>query len=74
MSRSFTDNTEWQLAPIILKNIVHTFNFVPELDLFASNLHAQVSCYVSWFPDPNAVANNAFSLSWENKVLYFPSI
>ena len=30
ISRSLHDNTEWQLAPIIFKNIVHTFNFVPE--------------------------------------------
>ena len=73
MSRSLSDNTEWQLAPIIFKNIVHTFKFVPELDLFASCLNAQVPCYVSWFPDSNAVANDAFSLSWENKKFYaFP--
>ena len=73
MSTSLNDNTEWQLAPIIFKNIVHTFNFVPELDLFASYLNAQVPCYVSWFQDHNAVANDAFSLSWENKTFYtFP--
>ena len=60
----------WQLGPIICKNIVHTFNFIPELGLFASYLNAQVPCYVSWFPDPNAVANDAFSLSWENKKFY----
>ena len=69
MFRSLSGNTEWQLAPVMLKNIVHTFNFVPELDLFASYLNAQVPvpCFVSWFPDPNAVANDAFSLFWENK-------
>ena len=70
MSRSLSDNTEWQLAPIIFKNIVRTFNFVPELDLFASYLNAKVPCYVSRFPDPNAVANDAFSSSWENKKFY----
>ena len=73
MSRSLSSNTEWQLAPITFKNIAHTFNFVPELDLFASYLNAQVPCYVSWFPDPNAVANDAFDF-WENKTFYaFPS-
>ena len=73
MSRSFSVNTEWQLAPLIFKNIVHTFNFVPELDLFVSYLNVQVPCYVLWFPDPNEVANDAFSLSWENKKFYaFP--
>ena len=73
MSRSLSDNTEWQLAPIIFKSIVHTFNFIPELDLFASYLNAQVPCYVSWFPDPNTVAYDTFSLSRENKMFYaFP--
>ena len=73
MSRSLSDNTEWQLATVIFKNIVHTFNFVPELDLFASYLNAQFPSYVSWFPDPSAVANDAFSLSWKNKKVYaFP--
>ena len=61
------------MAPIIFKNVVRTFNFIPELDLFASYLNTQVSYYVSWFPDPNAVANNTFSSSWENKKFYaFP--
>ena len=73
MCRSLNDNAESQLAPIIFKNIVHTFNFVPELDIFASYLNAKVSCSVSWFPDPNAVANDTFSLSCENKKFYaFP--
>ena len=63
MSRSLSDNAEWQLTPIIFKNIILTFNFVPELDLFASYLNTQVPCYVSWFLYPDAVANDAFSLS-----------
>ena len=59
MSSSLSDNTEWQLKPIIFKNIIHIFNFVPELDLLdifecpSSVLCIMVSlvpCYVSWFP------------------------
>ena len=73
MSRSLSDNTKWQLTPITFKNIVYTFNFIPELDLLLSNLNAQVPCYVSWFPDPNTVAYDTFSLSRENKMFYaFP--
>ena len=49
------------MAPIIFKNVVLTFNFVAELDLFASYLNAQVPCYASWFQNPDAVANDAFS-------------
>ena len=52
---------------------MHIFNFVPELDPFALYLNAQVPCYVSRFPEPNAVANGAFSGSWEKKQFYaFP--
>ena len=69
ISRSLADNTEWQLAPMIFKNTVRTFSFVPELDLFASYLNTQVPCYVSSIPDPNAVANDAFGLSWNEKFL-----
>ena len=73
MSRSLSNNTEWQLAPIMFKNIVYTFNFMPESDLFVFYLNAQVPCYVSWFPDPNTVANDVFSLSWNNKKFHaFP--
>ena len=34
-------------------------------------MNAQVPRYVSWFPDPNAVANDVFSISWE-KFYAFP--
>ena len=73
MSRSLNDNTEWHLAPIIFKNIAHTFTFVPGLALFASYLNVQIPSNVSRFLDPNGVANDAFRLSWENKKFYaFP--
>ena len=67
MSRFLSENTEWQLAPIIFKNTAHSFNFIPQLDLFVSYFNSKVPCYVSWFPDSNAVANNAFSVPWKNK-------
>ena len=39
MYRSLGDNTEWQLATLIFKNIACTYNFVPE---FVSYLGGQV--------------------------------
>ena len=36
----------------------------PDLDLFASRLNHQLTCYVSWIPDPNAVGVDAFTLDW----------
>ena len=42
-------------------------NLVPELELFERDLNAQVPCYVSWFPDPNAFVNDAFTISLGKK-------
>ena len=48
-------------------------NLVPELELFERDLNAQVPCYVSWFPDPNAFVNDAFTISLGKKKFYaFP--
>ena len=45
----------------------------PSIDLFASRLNAQVPCYVSWKPDPEATYVDTFSISWENHFFYaFP--
>lgn len=63
------DNTKWQLAPVIFANIVHTY-FVLELDLLVSCFNVQVSSYVLCFSNLNGLANDSFSLSWENKKFY----
>lgn len=47
--------------------------FVPNIDLFASRLNKQNDCYISWTPDPDAFAVDAFTLSWTNLSFYdFP--
>ena len=62
-SRIFDDSTEWQLLPQYFNTILAAY---PDLsiDLFASRLNAQCSCYVSWQLDPHAHAVDAFSLFW----------
>ena len=70
MSRSLNENTEWQLSPTIFKKIVRTFDFEPEIDLFASYLNFQVENYISWFPDPKASIIDAFSIDWTDKTFY----
>ena len=47
-------------------NVCKAFRFFPEIDLLASTRHHQVNSYCSQFPDPNAVACDAFSLNWRN--------
>ena len=62
MSRSLTENTAWLLSPTSLIKIVRTFNFEPEIDLFALYLNYQVENYISWFPDPKSSIINAFNI------------
>ena len=45
----------------------------PSIDLFASRLNHQVSCYVSWKPDAGAAFIDAFSITWDKQLFYaFP--
>ena len=62
-SRIFSDETEWQLCPAVFDTICKKFG-VPDIDLFASRLNHQCPDYVAWRPDPEALAIDAFSVSW----------
>ena len=46
----------------------------PEVDLFASRLNRQVKNFISWGPDPDYVAVDAFTISWNkwNTTYAFP--
>ena len=71
-SRKFNDNIEWMLNPQIFTKITAKFG-KPDIDLFASRLNHQVPTYVSWEPDPGAMAMDAFSLDWGKWFFYaFP--
>ena len=73
MSRTFNENTEWKLSPFFFQSILQRFQFIADIDLFASYLNKQLSNYVSWHPDPESVEVDAFSLSWTKlKVYAFP--
>ena len=71
-SRNFKDNTEWSLPSEVFQQITACF-FPPMVDLFASRLNFHVHKYVSWKPDPEAWAVDAFTFSWEKLNFYaFP--
>ena len=71
-SRKFQDATEWQLNPKIYKAVCDTFG-TPEIDLFASRINRQTEKYVSWKPEPEAFAVDAFSINWRHHFIYiFP--
>lgn len=72
MSRSFSDSTEWKLNEKVFNEICNTF-FYPDIDLFASRLNRQLENYISWFPDPQAIKSDAFSINWSEFIPYiFP--
>jgi hypothetical protein len=71
-SREFNDTTEWALHHEVFGQISQTF-FLPEVDLFASRLNHKVEKYISWKPDPQAYAVDAFTQNWADMKFYaFP--
>ena len=72
LSRVGNNRTEWSLNIEVFKFILSEFPDV-EIDLFASRFNTKLDNYVSWGPDPQAFATDAFSLCWSNFVAYaFP--
>ena len=72
-SRRTNDTTEWTLDSTSLRNALSQLSLCPTIDLFASRLNAQFSRYVSFKPDPGAVATDAFSLNISCETFYaFP--
>ena len=72
LSRLINLNSEWKLNPAIFRQICVIYNTL-DLDLFATRANNQVQKFISWFPDPDAVATNAFSIPWSNQLCYaFP--
>lgn len=67
-----TFDIEWELADSYFKQIVDTFG-MPTVDLFASRTNKKCPIFYSRFPDPDATAVDAFTVSWRNKKFYaFP--
>ena len=64
---------EWMLEKHVFHKVLQTLKFSPTIDLFASRLNHQLPTYVSYKPDPNAYAVDAFSLVWKQFKFYcFP--
>ena len=71
-SRVFQDSLEWMLHSAVfqaLQKEVGCFN----IDLFATRVNHQVPAFVSWRPEPGAVATDAFNVKWDFQLSYlFP--
>ena len=62
-SRKFNENVEWKLNETIFAEIVRIWG-LRSIDMFATRLNKQVDQFVSWKPDPDAIAVDSFSLNW----------
>lgn len=57
----------------VFQDAISQLNFKPDIDLFASRNNCQREKFVSWKPEPESYAIDAFSISWTNIKLYcFP--
>jgi hypothetical protein len=56
-----------------LAEALQTLKFQLSIDLLASRLNKQFEKYCAFNPDPDAIAIDAFSMSWSNLTFYcFP--
>lgn len=71
-SRSKNDDAEWSLKTKVFQAIKHIHPNI-SVDLFASRLNHQLEKYVTHRPEPNALAIDAFTLTWQNEIYFmFP--
>ena len=62
-SRTLHSSAEWMLHPMLCQWIMQVMGPC-RVDLFATRLNSQLPHYISWRPDPFAVATNAFQIPW----------
>ena len=60
-----TIQTEWSLIPEVLQTICSQWHR-PQVDPFATRFNSKLPQFVSPVPDPQALAMDALSLSWED--------
>ena len=71
LSRKINDNIEWTLDH-------NCFEFIcaklgkPTIDMFASRINTRLPRYISFMPDAEAIAINAFHHKWEEFAYIFP--
>ena len=71
-SRLLHSSEEWMLNRGIFSWMMEVLGPC-QLDLFATRLNHQLNRYLSWKPDPFAMATDAFCISWKDKGGYaFP--
>ena len=64
-SQTMQSSAEWMLNAQVFKCIMQVMGPC-QIDLFATRLNHQLDHYVSWRPDPFAMATDAFQITWRN--------
>jgi hypothetical protein len=57
-SRHLSDSSSWMLNPVLFQKLSQMTMYC-DVDLFADRTNAQLPTYMSWFPDPDAIAYDA---------------
>ena len=57
------DSSDWRLNPMVFQKLMSQLGPC-QVDLFASRLNAQLESYMSWKPNPGAIATDALSQPW----------
>ena len=64
-SRHHADSSNWKFYPLIFKSLIDQ-TMKCNIVLFADRNNAKIPIYVSWLPDPLAIAFNAILHPWYN--------
>ena len=61
------------MQPKLLHSCLKQLEFYPNIDLFATRINRQFPCFLSFKPDPEAFAVDAFTIDWSTYKFYaFP--
>ena len=72
-SRQHRRELEWTLSQELYEEGICKLSVKPDIDLFASRFNYRLKPYVSYKPDPGAVAVDSFTIKWSQYVYYaFP--
>lgn len=70
LSRLLNEDMELMLKPEVFKIVEQVFGKIT-VDLFASGFNKQNQRHVSFLPDFNAMAIDAFTFSWTSSAVYY---
>lgn len=63
-------NSDVKLDPRVFRYVCRKLNYYPDIDMFASSRHHQISCYCSLQDDENAYCRNCYNLEWSKFMAY----